>query len=158
MVVTPEQLSNWIKSGKKIIAVDLRSSQLQKTDPLLGLQAIMANTNVIPKTRDNLILICQYGIVTEGLILEKKLTNTYSLLGGSEAWNHFYESNLDFSQYSRQVALPEIGIKGQSKIKNSSIAIIGMGGLGCPAAQSRLPHGPARRRSGRCGPLDAHGW
>ena len=113
MVVTPEQLSNWIKSGKKIIAVDLRSSQLQKTDPLFGLQAIMTNTNVIPKTRDNLILICQYGIVTEGLILEKKLTNTYSLLGGSEAWNHFYESNLDFSQYSRQVVLPEIGIRGQ---------------------------------------------
>ena len=71
MVVTPEQLSNWIKSGKKIIAVDLRSSQLQKTDPLFGLQAIMTNTNVIPKTRANLILICQYGIVTEGLILEK---------------------------------------------------------------------------------------
>ena len=141
MVVTPEQLSNWIKSGKKIIAVDLRSSQLQKTDPLLGLQAIMANTNVIPKTRDNLILICQYGIVTEGLILEKKLTNTYSLLGGSEAWNHFYESNLDFSQYSRQVVLPEIGIEGQNKIKNSSIAIIGMGGLGCPAAQSLVASG-----------------
>ena len=58
MVVTPEQLSNWIKSGKKIIAVDLRSSQLQKTDPLFGLQAIMTNTNVIPKTWANLILIC----------------------------------------------------------------------------------------------------
>ena len=48
MVVTPEQLSNWIKSGKKIIAVDLRSSQLPKTDPLFGL-VIMTNTNVIPK-------------------------------------------------------------------------------------------------------------
>ena len=71
----------------------------------------------------------------------KKLTNTYSLLGGSEAWNHFYESNLDFSQYSRQVVLPEIGIKGQNKIKNSSIAIIGMGGLGCPAAQSLVASG-----------------
>ena len=100
----------------------------------------MANTND-SKTRDNLTLICQYGIVTEGLILEKKLTNTYSLLGGSEAWNHFYESNLDFSQYSRQVVLPEIGIEGQNKIKNSSIAIIGMGGLGCPAAQSLVASG-----------------
>ena len=53
----------------------------------------------------------------------------------------FYESNLDFSQYSRQVVLPEIGIEGQNKIKNSSIAIIGMGGLGCPAAQSLVASG-----------------
>ena len=141
MTVTPEQLLIWIKSGKKIIAVDLRPSQFQNTDPLFGLQTVIRNTNVIPKTKNNLILICQYGIVTEGLILEKKLTNTYSLLGGSEAWNHFYKNNSDFSQYSRQIILPELGIEGQNKIKNSSIAIIGMGGLGCPAAQSLIASG-----------------
>ena len=87
---------------KKSFAVDLRSSQLQKRS-VIRFTSRLSNSNVIPKTWANLILICQYGIVTEGLILEKKLTNTYSLLGGSEAWNHFYKNDLDFSKYSRQL-------------------------------------------------------
>ena len=43
-------------------------------------------------------------------------------------------SNNEISRYSRQIFLPEIGIKGQLKLKNSAILIVGAGGLGCPAA------------------------
>lgn len=43
-------------------------------------------------------------------------------------------SNGEILRYSRQIFLPEIGIKGQIKLKNSSILIVGAGGLGCPAA------------------------
>ena len=37
-------------------------------------------------------------------------------------------------RYSRQLILPEIGVKGQEKLRQSSVLIIGAGGLGCPAA------------------------
>ncbi len=38
-------------------------------------------------------------------------------------------------RYSRQIILKEIGGIGQKKLLESTVAIVGMGGLGCPAAQ-----------------------
>ena len=37
-------------------------------------------------------------------------------------------------RYSRQIMLPEMDVNGQQKLIDSSVLIIGMGGLGCPAA------------------------
>ncbi len=38
-------------------------------------------------------------------------------------------------RYSRQIMLSQIDINGQEKLRSSSILILGVGGLGCPAAQ-----------------------
>jgi adenylyltransferase/sulfurtransferase len=38
-------------------------------------------------------------------------------------------------RFSRQIILKNIGAKGQEKILNSKVLIIGMGGLGCPVAE-----------------------
>ncbi|KAK2578042.1 hypothetical protein KPH14_008459 [Odynerus spinipes] len=49
--------------------------------------------------------------------------------------SHEYGLNNDeISRYSRQIFLPEIGVTGQKKIKESSVLIVGVGGLGCPSA------------------------
>jgi molybdopterin/thiamine biosynthesis adenylyltransferase len=47
---------------------------------------------------------------------------------------------LDFSEeqlerYSRHIILEDVGVEGQQKLLNSSVLIIGTGGLGTPAAQ-----------------------
>ncbi|WP_413678669.1 molybdopterin-synthase adenylyltransferase MoeB [Prochlorococcus sp. MIT 0916] len=45
------------------------------------------------------------------------------------------QSNLspdEIARYARHISLPEIGIKGQEKLKTSSVACIGTGGLGSP--------------------------
>ena len=43
-------------------------------------------------------------------------------------------SNEQLERYSRHIILKEVGVKGQQKLLNSSVLIIGAGGLGAPAA------------------------
>jgi adenylyltransferase/sulfurtransferase len=41
----------------------------------------------------------------------------------------------ELKRYSRHILVPEIGYEGQVKLKNTSVLVVGAGGLGCPALQ-----------------------
>ncbi|AQX84106.1 HesA/MoeB/ThiF family protein [Elizabethkingia bruuniana] len=44
-------------------------------------------------------------------------------------------TNEEFSRYSRQIFIEEIGVDGQRKIKNAKVLVVGAGGLGSPVIQ-----------------------
>lgn len=57
-------------------------------------------------------------------------------------------------RYSRHIILKEVGAKGQKKLLNAKVLIIGAGGLGAPAAmylaaKRRWHYRHCRRRRGR---------
>ena len=41
-------------------------------------------------------------------------------------------SDNEVERYARHIVLPEVGGPGQNKLKNSSVLVIGAGGLGAP--------------------------
>ncbi|CRL07505.1 CLUMA_CG020471, isoform A [Clunio marinus] len=45
-------------------------------------------------------------------------------------------TNREIARYSRQIILPGIGVKGQKRLKASSVLIVGAGGLGCPVSSN----------------------
>ena len=44
-------------------------------------------------------------------------------------------------QFQRQIQLKEIGLEGQSKLFQSKVLVIGLGGLGCPASSHLVSAG-----------------
>ena len=141
MILTPQELQQWIDKRKTFSVVDVRPEEQRREFPLTDLNPIIADANSIPKIEIEIVIVCQFGIVTEGIIVEQDLNNAFSLLGGAQAWNEFQSEQKDLSRWSRQTVLPEIGLEGQKKLINSTVAVVGMGGLGCPVAQSLIAAG-----------------
>ena len=141
MIITPKELQNWIDNDHSFIAVDIREVDQIKNCTITGVDHVVADARSLPETNNKLVLMCQFGIVTEGIIIENNLKDTFSLLGGIEAWNAFHSDKRDMSQWSRQTILKEVGLEGQKKLMDSNVVIVGMGGLGCPVAQSLIACG-----------------
>ncbi|KAK6490173.1 adenylyltransferase and sulfurtransferase MOCS3 [Huso huso] len=101
----------------------------------------------------------EIAVLKEKLALQKDSRCTSSTAGLQEVVTELSRleertalSNEEIMRYSRQLLLPELGVKGQLTLSNTSVLVVGCGGLGCPLAQYVAAAG-----IGRLGLLDYDG-
>lgn len=94
-------------------------------------QLVVAEAKVSTEPRPQPFL---NGVLTDG-VPDHFMDEIFSALAQSdpplEKWPLRAE---EYLRYGRQLIMPEIGLEGQLRLKSSSVLIVGVGGLGCPAA------------------------
>jgi adenylyltransferase/sulfurtransferase len=99
----------------------------------------------VPDHKTPIILQCASG--TRSLLAARTLAelgyeNLYNLTGGFNAWKDKglpWTAERQFTpdeitRYSRHFVIPEVGEKGQAKLLDSKVLLLGMGALGSPSA------------------------
>lgn len=137
MNISAKELDSRITDGEGLLIIDVRREDQRTRWPLTGIATETADLESLTfkDFESPAVLICQFGIVTQRWLESRDLDDVYNLIGGAQAWIAHSENRRDLSRYSRQMVLPEIGEEGQRKLLDSVLTIVGVGGLGCPAAQ-----------------------
>jgi len=89
------------------------------------------------------LVVCDRGVTSRiavALLRNAGYSNTTSLVGGTEALARS-AGVATGSRYDRQTRLAGFGTKGQQQLESPTIAVVGVGGLGCPALSVIVPAG-----------------
>jgi sulfur-carrier protein adenylyltransferase/sulfurtransferase len=149
--MSPNQLQDRLKAGEDLTVVDIRERDE-------WVQGHLPDATFIPRgflelqieqhqpDRDKPVVLYCAGGVRSALaarnLKEMGYAKVISLIGGFNGWKN---ASLPFKvpkvlnedqrvRYSRHIILNDIGEKGQIKLLESSVLLIGAGGLGSPAA------------------------
>jgi molybdopterin/thiamine biosynthesis adenylyltransferase/rhodanese-related sulfurtransferase len=101
--------------------------------------------DLVPEKQREVILYCAGGVrsvLAARALGELGYTNVSSMTGGFRAWKNAgfaFERPRSLTpeqikRYSRHLMLPEVGEKGQGKLLDAKVLLLGAGGLGSPSA------------------------
>jgi molybdopterin/thiamine biosynthesis adenylyltransferase/rhodanese-related sulfurtransferase len=101
--------------------------------------------NAVPSRDTPVIVYCAGGIrsaLATKTLRDMGYKQVQSMVGGFNAWSGAnykvvkpkYLTTEQHARYSRQVLIPEVGERGQIKLLDSRVLLIGAGGLGSPSA------------------------
>lgn len=137
MELTIEQIADM--PDNSYVYVDVRSKIAYQHGHIENAVYWDGSDNIILPENKKIIVYCTYGRNSIPLIekLKQRGFDAYNLSGGYREWllhNSEELSDEEIKRYDRQIILPQVGSDGQRKLKNSSVLIIGAGGLGSPVA------------------------
>lgn len=150
--LTPQQARARQLQG--VILIDVRQAHERAGGMAEGAAGIaMAELLAHPErhldaSRDReVMLLCQSGKRSRHAALalqEAGYTQLFSVAGGTVAWRRerlplvqppLEASDRDFyDRYSRHLLLPQVGERGQRRLQQACVLVLGAGGLGAPAA------------------------
>lgn len=139
------------------ILIDVRTAEEIKVERIPGYRwaelntaedALSIDSDLIKalESESSALVICRSGKRSQRAVeLLEEVFPTKSFLSiseGVEGWksagypleSESLLSSEERDRYSRQILLPELGIEGQERLKNSKALILGLGGLGSPVA------------------------
>lgn len=149
--IEPAELNRAIESGEELTIVDVREADEWRAGRLPGSIHIprgffeLQVDEKLPEKDAPIVLYCEganrSALAGLTLIDELGYTNVRYMNPGFSAWR---EAGLEVDipkqwtpaqrdRYSRHFVLPEVGEKGQKKISEGKVLVIGAGGLGSPA-------------------------
>jgi sulfur-carrier protein adenylyltransferase/sulfurtransferase len=146
--VTPEQVENRLD---RVNIIDVREAGEHAQGAITGARLIPRGVlerdvlGVFADLDTPLVLYCAAGqrsVLAAASLVDMGYTDVSSLLGGFDRWKSEGRTwrvgegltEEQRERYSRHTLLPEVGEKGQTRLLDSKVLLIGAGGLGSPAA------------------------
>jgi sulfur-carrier protein adenylyltransferase/sulfurtransferase len=149
--IRPEEARQRLETDDAPVLIDVRTDRERQTSyipdsihlPIAEIESRLAE--VVPERGRPIITYCATGARSRRILPALAALgygDAVSMAGGIVAWQALgyptaSASALDDEQlarYSRHLLIPEVGIAGQQRLLETSILLIGAGGLGSPAA------------------------
>lgn len=137
-------VQEFIKTKDKYLTIDIRDRiayQHGHIDEAVSFPEISVDEikEMMKKNQKNEVVIyCSIGENSKSYVekLRKEEISAWNLEGGYREWLLTTSEELsgeEVKRYSRQMILPQVGDKGQKKLKKAKVLVAGAGGLGSPA-------------------------
>jgi len=149
--IAPEQARERLTDSDSPLLLDVRTERERRVShipdsvhlPMAEVEARLAE--VAPEPNRPIITYCATGVRSLRILptlAALGYDDAVSMVGGIVAWQALgypvaSPSALDdekLARYSRHLLIPEVGVEGQQRLLETSILLIGAGGLGSPAA------------------------
>jgi sulfur-carrier protein adenylyltransferase/sulfurtransferase len=149
--VTAEEVDKRLQQGDDVVLLDVREKDEVRSGYIDGSLSVprgfleMQVTGQIPDTDKEVIVYCAGGVrslLAARVMREMGYQNVSSMAGGITQWKDRGHpvvrdrqlTTKQLERYSRHFLLSQIGEKGQGKLLDAKVLLIGAGGLGSPSA------------------------